>query len=78
MLGREMPAPVIGGNHRPQAALIGVGLRDRGIETTETAVISVLTLGAMVFEKCAFVASCFIVVHCVLSYARNMWRELNA
>jgi hypothetical protein len=75
MLGRKMPAPVIGSHHRPQAALIGVGLRNRRVEATETAIISVLTLGAMVFKKCAFVASCFIVVHCVLSYATNIWRE---
>jgi hypothetical protein len=62
-----MPAPVIGGDHRPQAALIGIGLRDRRVETTETAIIGVLALGAMVFEKCAFVAGCLIVVHCLLS-----------
>jgi hypothetical protein len=51
MFGRKMPAPVIGGDHRPQAALIGVGLRDRRIETTEPAIIGMLALGAMVFKN---------------------------
>jgi len=72
MLGRKMPAPVTGGDHRPQAALIGIGLRDRRVETTETAIFSVLTLGAMVFKECAFVAGCFIVVHCFLSLRFKM------
>jgi hypothetical protein len=67
MLGREMPAPVIGGNHWPQAALISVGLGDRRVETTETAIIGMLAFGVMVFKECAFVAGCLIVVHCLLS-----------
>ena len=77
MLGRKMPAPVIRSDYRPQAALIGVGLRNRRVEATETAIVGMLALGAMVFEKCAFVAGCFIVVHCVLSYATNISREVE-